>query len=24
MLPGIYKTGLGKPIVDQMAKRGWV
>jgi H+/Na+-translocating ferredoxin:NAD+ oxidoreductase subunit B len=24
MLPVLYKTGLGRPIVDRMAKRGWV
>ncbi len=24
MLPLLYKTGLGGPIVDRMARRGWV
>lgn len=24
MLPGIYRTGLAGPIVNQMSKRGWV
>lgn len=24
MLPLMYKSGLGKPLVNQMAKRGWV
>ncbi len=23
-LPYMYKSGMGKPVVDQMAKRGWV